>query len=186
MSLGPAEGAGAPPPPPPRCAPRRGSVVLLKNYRYGRRERRTRRRRAPRHAAARTNLVRQRKNTRKRKRLDAAAPAAVGERTLVLIKHPKARGGGWRPRALTLLSSFDALERNALEAGHTLDGFCDYAVVGACAGAALLKPNKKQLQKGAPKATRSAGRRRASRGLRCDPLNKKLKPERRAADQFPA
>ncbi|GBP83551.1 hypothetical protein EVAR_65639_1 [Eumeta japonica] len=38
--------------------------------------------------------------------------------------------------------------------------------------------------KGYAKGKRSAGRRRASRGLRCDPLNKKLKPERRAADQF--
>ncbi|GBO99278.1 hypothetical protein EVAR_542_1 [Eumeta japonica] len=47
-------------------------------------------------------------------------------------------------------------------------------------------PHPAELQKNTPKATRSAGRRRASRGLRCDPLNKKLKPGRRAADQFPA
>ncbi|GBP72640.1 hypothetical protein EVAR_83150_1 [Eumeta japonica] len=39
--------------------------------------------------------------------------------------------------------------------------------------------------KRARKGKRSDGRRRAFRGLRCDPLNKKLKPERRTANQFP-
>ncbi|GBP54984.1 hypothetical protein EVAR_50429_1 [Eumeta japonica] len=37
-----------------------------------------------------------------------------------------------------------------------------------------------KLRKGAQKVKHSDGRRRASRDLRCDPLNKKLKPEHRA------
>ncbi|GBP63361.1 hypothetical protein EVAR_56472_1 [Eumeta japonica] len=55
------------------------------------------------------------------------------------------------------------------------------AIIGLLFASIYYRLENEKVDLSKNKGKRSDGRRRAFRGLRCDPLNKKLKPERRAA-----